>query len=290
MGDRLRGVVAIALAFALLAIALPARAAGTATDIEAAETAYANLDYELANKLAAEALTRRGLTHEQLVRAYRVLARTHAVLDHEKEARAAFVWLLTIAPDEKEDPAMPPKVNDRIAEARGVLSGYPSKPGVEIVAALRPHEAGTLRVTARDPTHVVKKIVVAWRWGAGPWTTVELASGVTTVDVSAPPVNATRLDFWAQALDDRDDVVLEDGSASAPKSDVPPSPVEPPKPPPKRTPEEGHPSIFASPIFWAIVGGVVLTAGVVTYAATRPATATSVALSPTFYCGGVRCN
>jgi hypothetical protein len=285
---RVRVAFGIALACAMVAVGPRARAAGRA-DVDAAETAYADLDYERANKLAADVVARGGLAHAELVRAYRVLARTHAILDHDKEARAAFVWLLTIAPDEKEDAAMPPKVNDRMAEARGALGGYNVKPGIEIAATLRLHEAGTLRVTARDPTHVAKKIVVGWRWGGGAWTTTEIAAGDASVDVAAPPVNATHLDFWAQARDERDDVLFEDGTSALPKTANLPA-IETP-PPPRRAPkDERQPSIFVSPVFWAIVGGVVLASGAITYAATRPATATSVTLSPTFYCGSLRCN
>ncbi|MFX5668703.1 hypothetical protein ABTE14_20800, partial [Acinetobacter baumannii] len=79
----------------------------------------------------------------------------------DKDARAAFVWLLTIAPDEQEDRKLPPKVTDRMAEARGALSGYHAKPGMDLVAQVKAHEAGTLRLTTRDPTRIVKKVVVA---------------------------------------------------------------------------------------------------------------------------------
>ena len=61
--------------------AAPARAADPRVqqDLEQAEQALVNLDYEGANKAAARVVQQRGLSHEQLVRAYRVLGVTDAV-------------------------------------------------------------------------------------------------------------------------------------------------------------------------------------------------------------------
>src|SRR5690242_4384379 len=73
-------------------------------DLESAEQALVNMDYETANKVAERVAKQRGLTHEQLVRTYRVLALTHAVLDHEAAARDAFQHLLVIDPDYQGDP------------------------------------------------------------------------------------------------------------------------------------------------------------------------------------------
>lgn len=297
-GRGVRFAIFAALVLFVVTIAPFARAAApvdVAATLEAAEQAYADLEFDRANKLSADVVKQKGLTHDQLVRAYRVLARTHAVLDHDKDARAAFVWLLTIAPDEQEDRKMPPKVTDRMAEARGVLSGYHAKPGMEIVANVRANEAGTLRVTTRDPTRIVKKVVVGFRWGSsGKYTTSEIAVGEVTVDVPTSPANVSRLDYYAQAFDDREDAVFEVGNPAVPKTATfeLPKPQDAP-PPPKREPKEEKPqgkSIFASPVFWGIVAGVIVVGGVVTYAATRPGSATSASMSPALFCGATRCN
>lgn len=277
-------------------LASPRARAGSASpqaDLEAAETAYAELEYEKANKLSADVVKQKGLTHDQLVRAYRLLARTHAVLDHDKDARAAFVVLLTISPDEKEDRAMPPKVTDRMAEARGALGGYPSKPGIDATALLRPHEAGTLRVVVRDPTRIVKKVVVGFRWGTtGKFTTSEV-SAEATVDVPASPANVSRLDYYAQAFDERDNAVFEVGNPTSPKTSTLALPVRDEPPPKPREPKDERPasrSFFASPTFWGIAGAVLAGGALLTFVATRPGQATSATLTPSFTCGATRCN
>ena len=272
----------------------PAAASGNVQqDLDAAEKAYVDLEYDKANKLADAVIKQRNLGHDTLVRAYRLLARTHAVLDHDKEARDAFAMLLTYAPDEKDDKNLPPKVTDRQLEARGMLSGYGGKPGLEVLPELRgrARDASLLRVTTRDPTHIVRKVVVGYRWGSsGSFTSAPIASGeLVAVDVSAPPPGVSRLDYYALALDDRDDAVFETGNALVPKTamlDASSAGVT------SGAAGGGggeHKTIFASPIFWAIAGGIVLGASAGIYAATRPGTASSATLSPSIMCGGTRC-
>ena len=262
-------------------------------DLDAAERAYVDLEYDKANKLADAVIKQRGLGHDTLVRAYRLLARTHAVLDHDKEARDAFAMLLTYAPDEKDDKNLPPKVTDRQLEARGMLSGYGGKPGLEVLPDLRgrAREASLLRVTTRDPTHIVRRVVVGYRWGAsGSFTTAAIASGeLVAVDVSAPPSGTSRLDYYAQALDDRDDAVFEIGNPLVPKTAM----LDASSFGGASSGAGGgggeHKTIFASPIFWAIAGGIVLGASAGIYAATRPGSSSSATLSPSLMCGGTRC-
>ncbi len=66
-------------------------------ELETAEQGLVNLDYDNANKAATRLSQQRGLSHEQLVRVYRVIARvTDAVLDQGGPAtRDAFQQLLT---------------------------------------------------------------------------------------------------------------------------------------------------------------------------------------------------
>ena len=279
--------------------AAPATSAGrTATpsgnvqsDLDAAEKAYGDLEYEKSNKLADAVIKQRGLGHDALVRAYRLLARTHAILDHDKDARDAFALLLTYSPDEREDKNLPPKVTDRQLEARGMLSGYGAKPGIEVSPALRAREAGIVRVTTRDPTHVVRKVIVGYRWGSSAsFTTATVASGdLVAVDVSAPPAGVSRLDYYAQALDDRDDAVFESGNPSVPKTAMLDVSSSSSSASGGSRVNEKSKSIFVSPVFWAIAGGIALGAGVGIFAATRPASPSSTTLSPSLMCAGTRC-
>src|SRR5450432_2375620 len=56
----------------------PPTPAAQAADVETAEQLYAKLEFDEANKVAERVAKLRGLTHDQLVRTYRVLATTHA--------------------------------------------------------------------------------------------------------------------------------------------------------------------------------------------------------------------
>lgn len=296
------GILATAVAFVSLR-ATPARAQTPELDVVAAEQAYVDLDFDKAVQLAEAVAARGGLTHAELVRTYALLGRAQAVLDHDSEARDAFVKLLTYSPDEKEDRNLPPRVTTRLAEARGVLSGYPSRPGIEVLPTLVASGAGdALRVITRDPTHVVQRLVVGWRWGDAP--TFSTASPIPAAEVEVPlppaPPSATRLDYYASALDDRDNVVFEVGTAAAPKSAFTPSPpVAPAVLAPlvhSEPPREGAAgrSIVGTPTFWAITAGVVACVGTGAYFALRKAREdalppTSADLFPTLFCGPTRC-
>jgi hypothetical protein len=305
----MRSGVTLALALAgtltLVGTASPAHAddpqppaATPKQDLADADAAYANIDLEGAGKLARHALDQRGLTHEELVRGYRMLARVDAVLDRSDESRAAFVMLLTLSPDERDDKNLPPKMSDRMAEARGVLSAFATRPGIEATAALRQREAGAVRVALHDPTHIARHIVVRYRWGAdGTFVGRSSAAADTlSVEVPAPPPGVSRFDFYSQALDDHDSIVFESGTPDAPKTTSlalvevvapPPRVLFPPSPPPHETLQR---SVFVSPVFWAIAAGAVVVGGVILFAATRPGSANAVSLSPSLDCGGVRCN
>jgi hypothetical protein len=276
----------------------PTTVASAKHDLDEADNAYANVDFEGASKFARLALDRRSLTHDELVRGYRMIARTAAVLDRADESRAAYVMLLTLSPDEKDDKNLPPKMTDRLAEARGVISGYAVRPGLDATAALRQREAGAIRVVLHDPAHVTRHVVVAYRWtGEGAFVSQTSAAVDTlAVVVAPPPPGVSRFDFYAQALDDHDSVLFESGTSDAPRTTslalveiAPPPPRVIPPPPP--TPHEAtHRSVFASPVFWVIATGAVVVGGVVLFAATRSGSPTSVSLSPSLECGGVRCN
>jgi hypothetical protein len=285
-------VFAAALVVSALGWGSGARAADARVqqDLEQAEQALVNMDYDGANKTSTRLVQQRGLTHEQLVRAYRVLATTDAVLDKEAAARDAFILLLTYDPSYQGDQNLGPKVQAPFMEARGTMRAQPVQPGIETSVVLRPTEPGTLRVTVRDPTHVAKRTVVGYRWGGdGAFTTAPLAAGEASIEVPAPPAGTTRLDYFAQSLDDRDNAVFESGSPGVPKSatvEVSAVPVGG-----GAVPAEEHHSIFASPWFWTITGVVVAGAATGIYFGTHKASDTigppvASTLTPSLFCGG----
>lgn len=296
--------MAFVLAVSLVVVAPPqasaqrAKPSATSTlaappaDVETAEQLYAKLDYEQANAVAERVVKKNGLSHDQLVRAYRVLAVTYAVLDKEEQARDAFLQLLTYDSEYQADPNLGPKVNTPFMEARGSFRSLSSKPGIEVSANVSTG-GGNLRVTTRDPTRMVKRVNVGYRWtSSGDYTNTQINPGeaVVAIEVAAAPPGRTRLDFYVQALDERENTVLEAGNPSVPKSAFAEAGATNTGGTKGGTKAEGG-SIFSSPVFWVIAGVAVAGAGTAAFFAFRPQDPTnSAALSPVIVCGGDRCN
>ncbi len=294
-GSPLRVFWSAALAVALAAATAVAQ---PTPELDAAEKAYTELEFEKANKMAEAFSRRRGLTHDQLVRAYRLLARTYAILDQEAAARQAFVALLTYAPEEKEDRNLPPKVTERQMEARGILRGYSAQPGVEATAAVSAGEPGILRVTTNDPTNIIKKVLVGYRWGSmGAYVTGFVGVGVgVQLPVQPGPAGQNRLEFYAQALDERDNVAFEAGNPAAPRA-AQAEILAPRQAPPTRseTPSSSSSSILSSPVFWVVTSVVLIGGGTGLFFALRPRQEEQLPPSradfrPVILCGAARCN
>jgi hypothetical protein len=256
-------------------------------DVETAEALYAKLDYEQSNGVAEKVVKQqRGLSHDQLVRAYRVLAVTYAILDKEEQARDAFLQLLVYEPEYTADSNLGPKVTTPFVEARGIFRSYAAKPGLDVAVNVRA-DGGQLRVTTRDPTHIVKKVNVGHRWtssGEYAVTQVSVGDGVP-VEIAAAPQGRTRLDFYAQAVDERDNAVFEAGSAQVPKSAF----VEAGSRRGGGGKEGGKEGggVLSSPVFWIIAGAAIVGGGAAAFFFLRPEDPpTKAALSPVIVCGG----
>jgi hypothetical protein len=150
---------------------------------------------------------------------------------------------------------------------------------------------GTLRVTTRDPTRIVKRVNIGYRWtSSGEYSISQINPGevVVAVEVAAPPPGRTRLDFYVQALDERENAVLEAGNPSVPKSAFAEAGVA--GGPAKGGKAEGG-SVFSSPFFWLAAGAVLVGGGTAAYFVLRPQDPpTRAALSPVILCGTERCN
>lgn len=302
-GSRLRVGLATVLVVSLVsshAVAQRTKPSSTSTlaapraDVQTAEQLFAKLDYEQANAVAERVVKKSGLTHDELVRAYRVLAVTYAVLDKEDQARAAFLQLLTYDADYQADPNTGPKVNTPFMEARGSFRSLPSKPGIDVTARISTG-GGNLRVTTRDPTRMVKRVNVGYRWtSSGDYTVTQLNPGetVAAVEVAAAPAGRTRLDFYVQALDERENTVLEAGSPAVPKSAFAEAGASGGGGEAGAGGKGGKGgSIFASPVFWVVAGVAAAGAGTAAFFAFRPQDpSTSASLSPVIICGADRCN
>ena len=211
--------------------------------------------------------------------------------DLNREAKEAFLQLLIFDPEYTVDANLGPKVSAPFMEARGEYRGLPSKPGIEVTPSVR-SDGGQLKVITRDPTKLAKKVNVGWRWtSSGDYSVTTISVGEGAVDVAAPPAGRTRLDFYAQALDDHENAVFEAGSAAVPKSAF--AEVGP-----KgggggaggKQGEEKKGGVLSSPIFWIITGVVV--AGGATGAFfffRKDDNPTSASLTPQIRCGAELC-
>lgn len=282
-------------------VAAPTRAYAAAdaeADLVAAEAAFGQLAYEDALTKAEAASKVGGLTHQQLERVYKVLAYAAAAMGQDDKARDAFVRLLTYDPEFVVDKGQGPKIEQPFLEARGFWRGQATKPGVEATPLLREGESGTMRVTVRDPTRIVTKAIVAYRWGtAAPFKRHEVMVGDQTITIPAAPAGTTRLDYFVQAFDAQNNAVFELGNESVPKTSMLEIRAQRLASPVKT--EEGGGSVFGSPVFWIIAG--VLVAGGATATAlvltggketreriiTDPPTGANV--GPILFCGGDRC-
>ncbi|MBX3197028.1 MAG: hypothetical protein KF894_02625 [Labilithrix sp.] len=269
----------------------PARAAEAPADVETAEQLYAKLDYDKANEVAERVTRQRNLSHDQLVRAYRILAVTDAILDKEEQARDAFLQLLVFDPEYTVDTNLGPKVSTPFVEARGQFRSLPSKPGMEVVANVRA-DGGQLRITTRDPTRIAKKVSVGYRWtSSGEYTVSTVGLGEATVEVAPASGGRTRLDFYALALDERDNAVFEAGNPQVPKSAFAEAGSRPVGGGAgSGGGEKSGGSVFSSPVFWIIAGAVVAGGGTAAFFAFRPEDpATRASLSPQIRCGAELC-
>ena len=268
------------------------RAEAPPADVETAEQLYAKLDYDKANEVAERVIKQKNLTHDQLVRAYRVLAVTNAILDKDEQAREAFLHLLVFDPEYTVDTNLGPKVSTPFVEARGQFRSLPTKPGMEVVANVR-SDGGQLRVTTRDPTRIAKKVAVGYRWtSSGEYTVSTIGIGDATVEVAPAPSGRTRLDFYALALDERDNAVFEAGNPQVPKSAFAEAGSRPVAGGGAGSTgsDKGGGSLFSSPVFWVIAGGLVAGGATAAFFAFRPEDpATRAALSPQIRCGAELC-
>jgi hypothetical protein len=263
------------------------KARDSSADVEAAEQLFTKLDYDKANEQAGQIVKQRNLTHEQLVRAYRVLAVTSAILGKEEGARDAFLQLLVFDPEYTVDQALGPKVSTPFIEARGQFRALASKPGLDVAANVR-SDGGQLRVTTRDPTHITKKVIVGYRWtSSGDYTVSQISVGEGTVEVAAATQGRTRLDFYAQALDDHDNAVFEAGSPQVPKSAfAQPAPIASGG----GEKQGGGGGVLSSPVFWIVTGTVLAGGATALFFVLRPEEPpTKALLSPVIRCGSDVC-
>ncbi|MGE0789239.1 MAG: hypothetical protein AB7S26_26430 [Sandaracinaceae bacterium] len=220
--------------------------------LERAEQAYQEIDFERVRELAVEALRTGTLRPEQLVRTYELLGVSNSALGDAEAARDFFVRMLWLDPDRQLDDSVSPRMREPYLEARGVRT---ARPGSMSIEAGIDRSAGTVHVELRDPSSLARRVRVAARLeGATEYTTAEYAAASALDAPLAGAANADRIEYYVEVLDMHGNTLLGQGSPFSPR-------VVGRTGAPQGGGEDGGGggvTFFEEPLFWIIVGAVVL--------------------------------
>jgi hypothetical protein len=240
-----------ALPLLLLLIAAPVEA-----QLEEAEAAYLDVDFERTLAASQAAIDSGELGPTELARAYELLGVSAAALGEPEVAQDCFLRMLSIDEDRELDDTVPPRLRGPFMEARGTLTARPDRLTVEVVLA-RAYSA--LRITLNDPFQMIQGVRVHVRVeGDTEWTEIEEDYEDEVMATFARAASADRLEYWLEVLDPNGNRIAVVGSEFVPLV------VGRPAPAPVGGGETGGggggggPSIAEEPAFWLILGGVVL--------------------------------
>ena len=249
----------LALVMFALLVASTAHAQG-ADLLETAEHAYGEVDFEGARHDASAAIDAGGLSPTQLVRAYQLIGVSSSALGEAPEARAAFVMMVSIDPDVRLDDTVPPRLRAPFLEARGTVSSA-ARLSAEVQLA---RAYGSLRIVLTDPRELVDRVRIHARVeGQTEFTMAEFPPTDEIMSRTNGASSADRIEYWLEGLDLHGNQVLLLGSEFEPLvvgrtaagdassggsggGDAPSGGGG------------GGGNIFEQPLFWIIVGGVVL--------------------------------
>jgi tetratricopeptide (TPR) repeat protein len=233
-----RSIFALALLFAPVAHAQEA-----ASELQQAEEAYQNIDFEGVQSHALAALRAGGHPRAELVRIYQLLGVSASALEQEEQARDYFIRMLALDPDADLDESVPPRLRDPYLEARGVWAARPTR--LELAVHLDRAQSA-LRVELVDPSHMARYIAIHARLeGAAQYEDHEVpATAIATAPVQGA-AQADRVEYYVEVLDEHRNVVVDAGSAFQPRV-VGRQPVGP------GGSGQSGPSVFEEPAFWII--------------------------------------
>jgi hypothetical protein len=201
----LRAVLAASL------LATPAWADSNAGLAEA-QKAYAEVDYENTRRLAKTALERGGNDRAATAQLYLLWGTSAAALEQADEARAAFLYVLSMDPELKLERSLSPKVRAPYLEARGAMAIHDDQSTLDVTLQRRQNQ---LEIGLLDAGHVVASVELAWRAHQGEPFTRRSLGAVPRSRVPAP--NAAELQFFLRALDRYGNVLCELGNEDDPE-------------------------------------------------------------------------
>lgn len=187
--------------------------ASSATLLGRAEEAVTNVDYQRSRRLSERALTRGGLTIDEVARAYRVLGVACAQLDDAPCAEQAFLRLFALEPKSNIAMRLSPARRSAVMNARGFWSVH--KDGFTLDVDYARHERQVV-VRLADPIAWAAHLEVWVRFGERPYVKAEgRADRELTVDVpDAAPLDS--VEVYAFALDAQRNVLLQFGREREP--------------------------------------------------------------------------
>lgn len=230
----------------VVAVVVVLALATDADPLAAMKSAYANVDYEKCKSEAHKALKQPGDKGAR-VDAYKHLGLCAAALGDTDGAREAFKLMLTLDRDAKLPDGLSPRFTSSFREAKGALVGATP---LALAAEKDDVDGGTrtLLVKVTDDAGLVKSL--AWRGEGG---------------VLSPPVRAApKLEMEVPANVDVTIVALDEaqGEIATLPLGRPDAPAPAARAAPSEADEDGGGSLAPVLIGAAVVGGVVLVAGV----------------------------
>jgi hypothetical protein len=230
-------------------------------ELEAAERAYLDVDFERTLEHASAALQAGGHDPDRLGRIYELLGVSAAALGDTEGAREFFERMLAIDPDATLDDTVPPRLRAPYLEARGIISARSDQLDVEVgLDRVR----AAVRVALRDPFEMARLIRVHARLeGSAEFTSLESRAQPEVLAPLPGSDSADRVEYWVEVLDAYGNKLTTVGSEFEPRTigrlAVGGSSSAGPGA------DTGGSNIFEDPLFWIIAGGVVLvTGGVIT--------------------------
>lgn len=258
MTRALRGCL-IALGLLLPGLSVASPAAAQDDPLEAAETAYQEIDFEGVREHAIRALRAGGLGPEQLARTYELLGVSNSALGDVDAARDYFVRMLWLDPDAQLDESVSPRMREPYLEARGIRM---ARPGTLEIETGIDRGSSAVHVTLRDPSDMSRRVRVAARIEGGTdYTTQEYEASTELAAPLEGAATADRIEYYVQVLDMHGNVVLAEGGPFAPRVvGRAPGAVAGEG----EVAAGGGPTVFEEPVFWIVVGAVLVVAGAVT--------------------------
>ena len=202
----------------------PPDAAARAPSAQLAEIEKLIFDFRLpeADTKLQALLSRRGNSRPMLLRILELQGVVAGSRRNGAKAQQVFRTLLTIDPGHELGGSYAPRVTTPFYEAKAWVGRNGHLEVTEAAPTLTQDSVSELAVAVKaDPMHLVKAVRLYWRVDNGSWS--GSTKSVPNVGVYRFAVSARALDWWAQALDDREAELSEIGSEAQPLSASVPS-------------------------------------------------------------------